>query len=111
MTKTKAKKCIRLTIADKLHISNFIPKEGNEITMLTAKDLIEKLSINDVDREKGKITNGQNGYVTWDPEYVPEQICLTEAEVSLLKDQRSKLDKQGKITLNTINISIKIREL
>lgn len=109
-TKEELKNIINITIKDKLFIGEFIPKNGNELTMMLAKDLIDKVKLNDKDIKDGNVKSNGNG-ITWNKDYIPEPIELTEPEISLLKQGREKLNKEEKINLDNLELSIKISRL
>ena len=98
-----------LGIKERILIGGLLPKEGNYIEMITIKELTSKIEISSVvAKEVNLKSNGES--VSWDKEK-EEEIELTTVETELLKKSVDKLDRENKITLDTLDIIKKIKDL
>lgn len=105
---------LKLNIEDRLIIASFIPKEGDLLQMTIAKELRDKLSLTRKEMESINLKSSQ-GAITWESENAEEinnlSFSLNESEIRILKDQVEELTKSRKITLDTVSLANRIKDL
>jgi hypothetical protein len=101
---------MKLTIKDRFFIQAIYPKESSLIEQLLVKSIKEKCIIKAEEAEKIGLRSVDNTMV-WDKskEYDID-VEFTPAELTLLKTQIDVLDKAKKITLNLVDLCVKIKE-
>ena len=108
---------MELNFSERLQFSFLYPKEGSLLTQALVRDISEKVSLTQeelVNAEFKEIRdkeNKNNIIYTWKKEKTSDKnIEFTEAELSLLKDQVKKLDKENKITQQIFDVCLKINK-
>ena len=102
---------MELGIKDRLVMINFLlPIEGNIVSLTIARDIHQKVKITQAEMKKHKIVSIGDGNLKWDEKGQTEKITFTNAEVDLLKEQISILDKQKKITSEILSMCLMLRE-
>ena len=75
-------------------------------------DLAKELKLNDKEKQQINYNDQINNQILWDISKDPnKKINLNSDMIKLLKDTISKLDKEKKITVNMIDIALKIQKL
>lgn len=97
-----------LTIKDRILINQLFPKEGNLVQQILVRDIVNKtqLTQEEVTESEFKVVN--NGY-SWNPATKAKEFEFTQAELDLLREQINKLDKEGKITQDLLDLCLSIQ--
>ncbi len=100
---------MKLTIKDRMLISQLYPKEGNLISQILVKDISKKVKITQEDIDKYEIKSDK-GSINWNLKKEKEiEVDFTDKEIELLKEQVEKLDKENKITQDNLELCLKIK--
>jgi len=100
---------MKLTVAERLCISELFPAEGNIISMTLTKDISEKVSITQEEIKDFEIISDETG-IRWNAKKQRDiDVEFTELELNLLKDQVKKFDEEKKISARLLNICLKIQ--
>jgi len=99
-----------LFIKDRIAVEGLLPKEGNIITMTLAKDIRSKVGLTQAELTKYKFKVANNGGLQWTGETKPSAFTFTHAEIELMKTQITELDNQNKISVDSLDICIMMRE-
>ena len=103
---------MKLNINERLMINALIPKEGDLITQVIAKDTIEKIRLTQEEIKKINMRlegEGDDRCYRWENDF-EKNVKFTEAEINQLKDAVKKLDKDKKINQSNLSLCIKIKE-
>jgi hypothetical protein len=103
---------VKLNLKDRFIIGELLPQKANRLTMVIARDILNKIDITQNDIEEYGITIEGNGY-KWNPEkgVIEKEYDFTEAEINVLIEGINELDKSNGITLDMINTVEKIFHL
>ena len=106
---------MKVSIKDRLLIGNLYPTHGNILQQTLVRDISKKVEVNQDELNQIKISPLDSGQgMKWDPEEAnkigDKEVMFTEAELNLLKEQVSRLDRESKITLGLLDLCLKIRE-
>jgi len=102
---------MKLTIKDRLVIGNLYPKEGDILTQLLVKSIKEKVRITEEEIKEIQLRKFPNGNISYQTDRAKELLVdFTEDELTVLKQQVEKLDKQKKVTQSLVDLCIKIKE-
>lgn len=99
---------MKLIVKERLAIAGLYPKEGNIITQTLVRDIQKKVTLTQAEIKKYNFRQLQDKFV-WDEKGKGKDIEFTEAEVSMLKGEIDKLDKENKITQDILNVCLKIK--
>lgn len=103
---------IKLSIGDRISLLGILPKEGDIITLVLAKDIRLKTELSQNELKKcGIKRNEKGGGLTWKIQKIDKTIIFTNAEITLLKSQIEKLDKSKKITSELLDLCVMIRDI
>lgn len=104
---------VTLEFSDRLSILDFLPSEGNIMTMSIAKDIKKKTVLTTAELQgAGAIQNGNT--IHWDQEKAKEYsltIQLTKPELKVIQDKIKKLDSDNKISMEIVSLAEKLQEL
>ena len=100
---------IKLSIAERMGMGELIPRESNILTLILAKDIMEKTKITQPEKEKINLRQEGNA-IKWDKKCKEKAFSFTNAELELLKEQISTLDKQNKVKPELLSLCLKIRK-
>ena len=105
---------MKLTVKDRLNISGLYPERSNIVNQILVKDIIKKVQIDQDEMKKIQMKNIEvNGHLQtiWNKDKAKEvNIDFTEAEIGMLKNQVTELDKKNYITQDMIDLVLKIRD-
>lgn len=113
------KSTLELSISERISFQNILPDKSNAITLILVKSILEKVQIKKEEIETLKFVshtkevNGQTltGY-NWNRELEkPLVVTLEKSEVELLKSEMKRLDDEKALTLNTMSLYTKIRDI
>lgn len=93
---------MKLDIKNRLLLIGMLPQQGSLSEMVDIYDLVRDLKLSD--EEKGAISYIENGnYVKWDFDKDPNKdININSSQMKIIKKTIDRLDKENKITLETI---------
>lgn len=105
---------IKLSGFDRMAImKDFLPVEGDGLEMVTAREIRSLISIGTDEFDDYGIVRSEDGRLTWDVDKMlqEKEFDLNIPQLSLLKRQTDKLDKNKKITEANLDAYLKIREV
>jgi hypothetical protein len=100
---------MKLAVKERILIAGIYPRESNIINQTIVKDISDKVKIlqDEMKEINLKLDGGQ---FTWDnKKAVDKDVEFTDLELQLLKGQVDKLDKENKITMDILDLCLKIR--
>jgi len=103
-------KIMEFSVKDRLLLAGLLPKEGNIITLILARDIKQKVEISQDEFKKYDFKTIDNGSVRWQEPKKGFKITFTGAEMELLRTQVDSLDNTEKITDELLTLCLKIRE-
>jgi len=112
MQETGAK--IKLTVKDRLTFQVIYPQQSNLINQTLVRDIDKKVSLTQEEQTLIGLETIEGGKVRWKDtpgQDASKNVRFTGAEVSFLKAQVDRLDKDQKITQSSLDLCMKIREL
>jgi hypothetical protein len=102
---------LTLSVKDRLVVGSLFPQKSNIINQVIARDIAKKLTIDDAEAKKVGLESFPDGRFKWNPAKVySKEYEFTEAEMTFLKDQVSRLDKAMEITVDTLDLCQAIKE-
>jgi hypothetical protein len=103
---------VNLTIKERILLPSLFPQRSNKLTLIVCENIEEKVVFSTEEVEKYGITAIPNGW-KWDDQFDGE-ICsieFSEEEISVLKDQSQRLDREKGITRPVLSLIRKIDAL
>lgn len=106
---------MKLSVKDRLVIGNLYPAQGNILQQTLVRDISRKTEVTQDEMKQINLApiEGSQG-MKWDPDAAnklgEKEVQFTEAELNLLKEQVSRLDRENKVTLGMLDLCLKIRE-
>ena len=102
---------MKLSIKDRIVFEAFLPKQGNIVDIKVAKDLREKVEIQQEEMIKVNL-RVEGAFTKWDAgKDFDIEIEITDLEKSLLKKQVEELDKLKSINDQNLDLALKIQEM
>ena len=106
---------IKLNALDRLLCRDLLPKQSSIIEQMLARDIQEKIKMTTKDRANMTMSPNKDGegidYVIKNINKTEREISFTKPELQLLQTQVSKLDEQKNISLEMLDICLKIRSV
>lgn len=105
-------KTLNLTLKERALLPDILPAAGNKLKQIIVRSLIRKIEFTPEEIEKFGMSFSQNG-ISWNKEAIGKifDLELTDAEVNILKESSSELDKTNKITQHNLSLIEKIDSL
>jgi len=101
---------VHLNIVERIHLYGILPKEGNIATMKSIKTLRESLGFSDQENKDWEIKVSTEN-IAWNPSKVAEKrFIFSEMQLDVMTKEFERLDKEKKLTLETLAIYEKILE-
>ncbi len=102
---------MKLDIAERLQLGNFLPEKGDIFKMKFVKEIQEKASFSEAETKKYglKVNAAGSGY-TWSSTDSGVEISFTRAELDVLKEEVTAKDKAKEITAALLGLAIKIQD-
>lgn len=96
----------KITLLDRIMISNTLPEKGGFTDLIVRKDIIEKLRITQEEIEKFQITTKPSGQVEWEKELTPDNFDFefTKREAQLIHGTLKDLDRVKQLSPNHLGI-------
>ena len=102
---------IKLSVMERLMFSSILPNEGDIISLTISRDIMGKIRFDQPEMKKIELKKNGKGGFTWDIKKGKERVfSFTTAEIEIMKTEIDKLDKQKKITPDTLTLCLKIRK-
>ncbi len=101
---------MELNIKEILGIGQLLPPKGNLIEMGLAKDITEKISLTQEEKDKVGLVAKGLGQLSWKDEKFKKTFDVSDTELGFLKQQIDRLDKEKNITGNILSLCRKIKE-
>ena len=99
-----------LTIKDRIVFFNLFPREANIVDQLVIQDINDKIKLSPDEREKINF-RVENNQAAWSNNKLKDMdVKFLNPELTLLKSFVEKLDKEKKITMEILDLCLKIRE-
>ena len=95
---------MKLNAAERIHVLGLLPAEGNFLTLKILKDLKEVLGFSEKDYKEMEIKQ-VGDQVMWNTKGTEErEIPIGEKATEMIVEALKKLDKEGKLTMNTFSL-------
>jgi len=105
---------IVLSFKERFVIGSFLPKQSDIVTMIIAKDIIEKVETTQEENKLAGVKPNPQGGVSWDVEQakaIDKEIDFTNPEIELLQTQIKLRDTKKEITQELLGLVIKLRDM
>lgn len=99
---------MKLSIKDRLTIASLYPQQSNIVEQVIVKDIKKKVDLSQSEFKEINLKVSEGKY-TWNNKAKDKEVDFTESELSLLKSQIDKLDKEKKITQDILSLCLKIK--
>ena len=100
---------MKLSIKERIQINYLIPNKGNLIEMTLAKSIMDKTTITAEEVSDLNIRVEGDKTVWKDENEKPISVHFNEAELEILNKNIDKLDKEGKVTIDIMDLIKKIK--
>jgi hypothetical protein len=101
---------IELTVAERLWLSNILPREGDITSLRILRDFREDLSFSEEENERMKVI-AVAGNVQWDAaKATPKILSLGRKAWSMAKEKLIELEKQHKLNVDCLSLYEKFVE-
>lgn len=101
---------MRLTVKDRLKISDILPREANIMTQSVVREIIAKVTITQDEQKVYGMASTPNGW-SWDSTKAQDKdVEFSAVELGVLKAGVEKIDKENQVTLDLLDLCIKIRD-
>ena len=95
---------MKLSLENRLILTDVLPKEGNYATMLLREDVLSKVKLTQDEMTRWDVSLEGNNF-TWDEKKVEEiEVVFTEAEIGMIKKRLSELDSTSMLNPNTTKL-------
>jgi transposase-like protein len=101
---------MKLNIKERLLMSQLYPQQGNIAQQILVRDISKKVGITQDELKEYGIKSLENGGLTWEKD-AEKEVALSGAELNLLKEQVAKLDKENRVTMELLDLFLKIKEV
>jgi len=94
----------KLSVRERLSLSQIFPQKDNLITMRIVNDLVNRLTIDaDEAQQLGMKQKGQN--IVWDTtKEKDKEFEFNDVELDIIKDSLKKLDEQKKVEATHVDL-------
>lgn len=102
---------MKLTVRDRLTISNLYPTESDIKTQILVRDITQKVEMTQDEIERINLVSIKGG-MNWDTrlESEPKKVDFSNLEIVFLKEQVERLEQTKKISMNILDLVLKIRD-
>lgn len=105
-------KTLTLSVLERLQFPDLLPKAGKIIEMELARSIIEKVRLDA--REVGEygLRDTPDGRITWDQDKAKDKdVILEDSEIKMLQGTIRTMDKEGRVTLESLVLVKKLLEI
>ena len=103
---------IKLSIIDRINFSVLFPQQGTILIQMIVRDISSKIEIS-ADESKKIELKQVSDKLFWNVEKagkLEKDFEFSEAEINFLKGRVDEIDKEGKVTLQVLDLFNKIKE-
>jgi len=100
---------MKLTIKERLAIGGLLPEKGDMVTITIAKDIKSKVELTQKLIKDLNFRSLGNRF-TWNEEKKPACIKFTLAEIKILKDRVTELEKKKELLVDNYDLYKKIQD-
>lgn len=101
---------MKLSVKQRLNFSVLYPQEGNLIIQLLVKGIAEKVGLKQEEVEAIELKQ-EGDRLTWKEEKAADkEISFSETEHNFLKQQVAKLDEEGRVTQDLLDLCLLIQD-
>lgn len=103
---------MKLSIPERIMFNRLFPRESSMIEMSLVKDIGEKVKLSQDEIEKIGLKQ-ENSILVWSGEKAKDmdkEIDFSNSELSFLKSQIDRLDREKKVTVELLGLCQKIKE-
>lgn len=101
---------MQLTIIERVLLSDILPPQGNKLQQIIVRSLLERIKFTKEENVEFEIVSTHNG-IKWNAEKADSRtfkFILSEAEISIIKEASSNLDKEGRVNQQNLSLLEKI---
>ena len=104
---------LKLTVTERLVISNLFPEKTNLQNQIIVKDISESLQMTQEEMENIEFkVNPDNSSYSWNKEKAVDKVFeISKSEIVFLQDRVNELDKKNEITAQIVDLCLKIKDL
>jgi len=101
---------MKLLLKNRINITVLLPQSGNILEQMTCRDIVKKVEISAEERKEVDLKQ-VGDRIAWDVEKDKgKEVEFTATEITFLKDQVTRLDKESKVTSELLDICLIIKE-
>lgn len=97
---------MKLTVKERIGILNILPARGDVQTLLTARDIRQKVALSQDEQKKAGFNSDGR---TWDNDFAAD-VQLTENEKHLIREQISSFEEQKILPDVALEVALKFKE-
>ncbi len=101
---------LSLTIKERLDFAEILPERSDIVTQVLSRDIREKISFTQAEAKKFGMKPTPKGGLSWDKGR-ETNIAFTVPEITLMRAQVEKLDKERNVSTAILSLCLKIREI
>lgn len=111
-SEVQSEKRITLSVKDRLLLPDFFPERSNLVNQMIAQDIIQRIKIDQKERERIGLKSVPPSGLTWDDAKAKDaDFTLTGVEIQFLKSQVQRLDGENALTMDMAKLAQKIKEI
>lgn len=99
---------LSLSVKDRLAFRELFPQQGNILSQVLVRDIAEKVQLTQAEIKKIDLKATGNAF-SWNPKAKAVSIVFTNAEMTFLREQVDRLDKEKKVTVDMLELCLKIK--
>ncbi len=100
---------LSLSIKERLEIGSILPERADIITQILSRDIAKRVQFTQAEAKKMGIKKTPQGGLAWNKGSNTD-IIFSEAEMTLMRTQIDRLDRENKVTSDVLSLCLKIRE-
>ena len=102
---------VDLSVIERLSLEGFLPEQSSMQDMILKRDIVEKVRLTQEEITEIELKQVDNGIEFKQEKSKDKAIDFTELEINLLKDGVKKADSEKKVTLQTLSLVQKLKDL
>jgi hypothetical protein len=103
---------LTLSVLERLQLPELLPRAGKIIEMELARSIIDKVRLEASEIGEYGIRDTTDGRITWDQAKARDKdIEMEESEIKMLQSAIRNIDKEGKVTLESLPLVKKLLEI
>lgn len=105
-------KTLTLSVLERLQLPDLLPRSGRIIEMELSKSITDKIRLEAREVGEYEIRDTSDGRITWNQsKAIDKEVELEEAEVKIIQGAIRTLDKEGRITLESLPLVKRLLEI